>query len=131
MTAPYLDDWSPAVIVASNTALRTLLDAHATDPASITIHDAADVLLAEILLEKPCGSVDSETGALLIVADGREEEAPAGGTAAYATIRDGAGGAHRSVPCEAGTEPVAGKCVLNTTTIVQGGPVELVGMVVE
>lgn len=130
MAAPYFDDWSPVVIVASNTALRDLLDEHETDPACVTIHDGDDVLLAEIPLQKPCGTVDSETGALPLIPDGREEDAPAGGTAAYAVLRDGAGNPHRSVPCQAGVEPAPGKCVLNTTAIIEGGPVELVGMVV-
>lgn len=131
MAAQYLDDWSPTIIVAGNTALRDVLDSHATDPATVTIHDEDDVLLAQIMLQKPCGTVNGATGQLPLQPDGREEAAPAGGIAAYVTIRGGGGEPHRSLPCEAGVDPVSGRCVLNTLTIVQGGPVEIVSLVID
>lgn len=130
MPAQYLDDWSPAFLVASHEALVTLIDAHATDPGSITIHDAADVLLATIPLTKPCGTVNQTTGALTLTTDGREENATAG-TASYASLRDGAGAVYHSLPCEAGVEPVAGKVVLNTLAITAGAPVEIDSVVIE
>lgn len=130
MPAPYLTAWNPTAIAASNTALLTLLDSHATLPAKITIHDAADVLLASIDLTDPAGTVSGTTGVLTLAQGAREDAAPAGGTASYGTIRDGAGTAYRSLPCEAGAEPVVGKLVLNTLAIVQGAPVELVSAVV-
>ena len=126
MPAENLDTWSLAVKIATRAALRDLLDAHETDPATITIHDASDVLLATIELGKPCAVINEGTGQMTFTQAAREEEAPAGGTPSYASIRDGAGAAHRSLPCEVGSEPVAGKCVLNTGTIVAGGPVEIV-----
>ncbi|WP_295440937.1 hypothetical protein [uncultured Thiodictyon sp.] len=129
MAAPYLNDWSPDAKGAANAALRAAVDAE-TDPSYISIHSSSDTLLAEIPLARPIGSVDSGTGIWSLSPDGREEEAPANGTAAYATIRDGAGMGHHSLPCEAGSSPVAGKCVLNTLAIAAGKPVELVSWTV-
>lgn len=130
MPAQYLNDWSPAFLIVSHEALVTLIDAHATNAGSITLHDADDVLLATIPLTKPCGTVNQTTGVLTITTNGREESATAG-TASYATLRDGAGAAHHSLPCEAGTVAVAGKVVLNTLTITAGSPVELDSVVIE
>lgn len=125
MPAPYSQTYSPAAKAAAHTAYRDLLDAHATDPATITVHAADDTLLGMITLAKPCMSIDGGTGVASLIEDTREPAATAG-TAAYAVQRDGAGTAHHSLPCEAGTEPVAGKCVLNTLTIAAGAPIELV-----
>lgn len=130
MAAPYLGTWSPAAKIAAHEALLALLDAHATESASITIHDVDDVLLATIPLDKPSGAVNQSTGKFTLADAGREEDATAG-AASYATLRDGAGDPHISLPCQAGTTPVAGKCVLNTLTIVAGAPVELVSFEVE
>lgn len=129
MAADYLSSWNPAAIVAAHTALLGLLDA-GTGAASITLHDATDTLLATIPLTAPAGTVDSGTGALTLTPDGREESAPASGTAVYATIRDGDGAAYRSLECEAGAAAVTNKCVLNTTNIIAGGPVEVLSAVI-
>lgn len=129
MAAPYLLTYPPSLLVMVHILLLGQIDGETT-PGKVTVHDSADVLLAEIPLSDPGGTVNETTGALTLAPSGPETDAPAAGTASYATLRDGAGGAIHSLPCEAGTSPVAGKCVLNTLSIQQGGTVELVSWVI-
>ena len=130
MAAQFLTAWSPAAIAAAHTGLLGHIDG-GSGAGSLTIHRADDTLLATIPLDRPAGTVDGSTGALTLVADGREDDAPAAGNANYATIRNSSGTALRSMPCEAGSSPVVGKCVLNTVEIELGGRVELVSAVIQ
>lgn len=130
MAAQYLSVWNPAAIVAAHTALLALFDGGAAN-AYVGIFDAADTLLARIDLDVPAGTVNGTTGALTLSPDGREDSAPASGTASYATIFDGDATAYRSLPCQAGSFAVSGACVLNTLSIIAGGPVELISAVIE
>ena len=130
MPAQYLNAWNPAAIVAAHTALLALLDGGAT-PGYIGIFDSGDTMLARIDLDTPGGTVNGTTGALTLATDGREDSAPASGTADYATIFDGDGTAYRSLTCQAGSFPVSGACVLNTLSIIEGGPVEIISAVIE
>ena len=129
MPAPVSATYSAAAKIAANTAFKTLLDAE-TGAGSLAIRDAADVLLAEIALTDPCGTVNGTTGQLTLTADGREEAAPATGTAAYAELRDALDVVHLALPCAAGTVAVSGQCVLNTLAIVSGAPVEVVSLTI-
>ena len=129
MAASFMDIWSPASIEAAHTGLLGYIDGGAGN-GTITIHRADDELLATIPLDRPGGTVDGTTGALSLVSDGREDDAPAAGDASYATIRNSDGVALRSMGCEAGIAPVVGKCVLNTVEIELGGRVELVSAVI-
>lgn len=133
MPAPASYEYSAAAKVAAHTAVRDLLDAQnvaESGVAMLHIYDASDVLLASIPLDDPCGTVNGTTGQLTLTATEREESAPAAGTAAYGEFCDAAGAAHLALPAEAGVTPVSGKLVLNTLTIIAGGPVELVGATV-
>lgn len=125
MPAPSVATYSVDALVAAQTSFMNLLDS-GSGPGSIKIRSAADVLLAEIPLTDPCGSVDGGTGQLTITPDGRDESADAGGTAAYAEFCDSDDNVHLSLPAQAGASPVSGKVVLNTLTIVATGPVEVV-----
>lgn len=125
MPAPAQYTYSVAALVAAHTALRDLLDSHATLPAAIRVRDAADVLLCTVPLDDPCGSVNGATGQLTFAISLRDESADAGGAAAYGEFVDGDGDVHLALPCQAGTAPVSGKLVLNTLTIIAGGPVEI------
>lgn len=129
MAAEHLGSWSPAVLTAAHASLLALLDAAAT-PAKITLHSSADTLLSTVPLTQPAGSVDSETGALTLTPDGRDDSAVAGGVASYASIRDGDDTVLRSLPCISGMAPVPGYCVLNNLSIVEGGPVALEDIVI-
>ena len=129
MPAPTVQTYSVAALVAAHTALRDLVDA-GTAGGSIKIRDAADVLLATIPLSDPCGTVNGTTGQLTFSIAGRDESADATGTAAYAEICDSNGVAYLSLPAQQGTAAVSGKVVLNTLSIVAGGPVEMLSLVV-
>ena len=127
MAGAFSQDWSPQVIAACNQAILDLLDSQ-EENARITIHTEMDVLLGELLLENPCGSVDLVTGVATLVPGPRLEEAPATGVAAYASIRDGAGHPHRSIPCMQGDSPVPGFCILNSLFVVAGSPVQIMSI---
>ena len=90
---------------------------------SIKIRDSADVLLAQVPLSDPCGSVNGTTGQLAFSIAGTDASADASGTAAYGEFCDSAGLVHLSLPAQAGSAAVSGKIVLNTLSIVAGGPV--------
>lgn len=129
MPAPDEATYSAAAKIAAHTAFRNLLDAGASH-GSIKIRDAADVLLAEVPLTDPCGTVDGATGQLTITPAERDEEANASGTAAYADFCDSDGVVHLSLPAQAGSSAVVGKLVINTLSIVAGGPVEVLSATV-
>lgn len=127
MAADYLNIWSPAAIVAAHTSLLALIDAAAT-AGTVTLHDSSDTLLATVPLTTPAGGVNGTTGALTLTADGRDESADASGVAVYATLRDGDGVPLRSLTCQVGSFAIPGLCVMNTTSIIAGGPVELISV---
>lgn len=124
MAVPAVATYSAAAFVAAHTAFRDLIDA-GVSAGAINIRDAADVLLAQIPLTDPCGTVNGTTGQLTITPSARDESADASGTAAYGEICDSAGLVHLALPTQAGTVAVSGKLVLNTLTVVAGGPVEV------
>jgi hypothetical protein len=125
MAVPSVATYSAAAKVAAHTSFRDLIDTGSGN-GTIKIRTAADVLLATIPLDDPCGTVNGTTGQLTFAFDGRDESADATGTAAYAEICDVAGAVHLAIPAQAGASPVSGKVVLNTLSIVSGGPVEMV-----
>lgn len=126
MPAPEAATYSVAALVAAHTSFRDLIDSGSA-AGFVRVRDASDVLLAQIPLADPCGTVDSGTGQLVFEVTGaRDSSADAGGTAAYAQFCDSDGDVHLALPAEAGTTPVAGKFVMNTLTIVAGGPVEII-----
>ena len=129
MPAPTVQTYSAAALVAAHTAFRDLVDA-GTAGGSIKIRDAADVLLATIPLTDPCGTVNAGTGQLTITPSGRDESADATGTAAYAEVCDSNGVVYVSLPTQQGTAPASNVLVLNTLSIVAGGPVEILSVVV-
>jgi hypothetical protein len=129
MAVPSVATYSVAALVAAHTSFRDLIDAGVA-AGSIKIRSATDVLLAQIPLTDPCGTVNGATGQLTITPSGRDESADAGGTAAYGEFCDSAGLVHLALPAQAGTVAVSGKLVLNTLTVVAGGPVEVVSATV-
>lgn len=124
MPAPTQATYSVAALVAAHTAFRDLLDAGSAG-ASIKIRDASDVLLAQIPLTVPCGTINPTTGQLTLTPAGRDESADTAGLAAYGELCDSDGLVHLSLPAVAGTAPVAGCVVLNTLTVAGGAPVEI------
>jgi len=124
MPAPTVATYSAAALVAAHTSFLDLIDT-GVGAGSIKVRDAADVLLATIPLVDPCGTVNGTTGQLTLAIAARDESADAGGIAAYGEVCDVAGAVHLALPAQAGEAAVAGKIVLNTLTIVAGGPVEV------
>lgn len=124
MTVPTVATYSAAALVAAHTSFKDLIDVGTA--GSINIRDAGDVLLAQVPLSDPCGSVNGTTGQLTFSIAGPDSSADATGTAAYGEFCDSAGLVHLSLPAQAGTVAVSGKIVINTLSIVSGGPVSVI-----
>ena len=129
MPAPTTATYSAAALVAATTAFKTLIDA-GSGAGSIKIRDADDVLLAQIPLTDPCGSVNGTTGQLTITPSARDESADATGTAAYGEFCDSDGLVHLSLPAQAGGAAVSGKLVINSLSILAAGPVEVLSAII-
>lgn len=124
MPAPSSATYSAAALVAAHTSFKDLIDAGSA--GSIKIRDSSDVLLAQIPLSDPCGSVNGTTGQLTFSIAGPDSSADASGTAAYGEFCASDGTVHLSLPAQAGSVAVSGKLVLNTLSIIAGGPVGIV-----
>lgn len=125
MPAPTEATYSVPALIAAHTSFRDLIDV-GIGAGSIKIRDANDVLLAQIPLTSPCGTVDGATGQLTLTPAGGGEAADASGVAAYGEFCDADDAVHLSLPAQAGSGAVAGKLVINSLSIVAGGPVEVV-----
>ena len=125
MTVPTVATYSADALLAANTSFRDLLHA-GTGAGNLKIRDSGDVLLAEIPLADPCGTVNGTTGQLTFdVTAAEDASADASGTAAYGEFCDGDDVVHLSLPAEAGSVAVSGKLVLNTLALIAGAPVQL------
>lgn len=130
MAVPASATYSVDAKEAAHIAFRDLIDAGSAG-GSLKIRDASDVLLAEIPLADPCGTVSAVTGVLTFdVTSAEDTSADATGTAAYGEFCDSDGNVHLSLPAEAGLSAVSGKLVLNSLSIVSGGPVTLISATV-
>jgi hypothetical protein len=121
MPAPSVATYSAESKVTVHTAFLNLLDTGSY--ALLRGRDAADVLLFEIQLSDPAGTVNGTTGQLTITATGPDTSANASGTCAYCELTESDGTVHLALPTQAGTAAVSGKAVLNTLAIISGTPV--------
>jgi hypothetical protein len=119
--------WTNVVKIACHDALLTLIAAGGGN-AHLDIYDAANTLLASLLLTDPPGSAGSPQ---LVLEFDLAVSGTATGTAGYAkflaaddTVLE------NNIPCQQGTTPVYGKVVMTTLAIVQGSPVEGVSFTV-
>jgi hypothetical protein len=128
MTVPTVATFSAAALVAAHTALRDLIDA-GSGPGLIRLRTSAGVLLAEVVLTDPCGTVNGTTGRLTLTLPANVL-ALATGTVAYAQITDSAGVVHLALPAVAGTAAVPGALVLNSPTLLAGSPVDAVALTI-
>lgn len=122
--------YSSATWVAAHTAVKDLIATGAGDP-KVQIKDAGSVLLAEILLDKATFSVNGTTGAITLPVKTQEDSANATGTAAVANILDGDGTFVCQLPCQQGTSPVSGYCVMNTLTVIQNASVDILSITIQ
>jgi hypothetical protein len=126
MPAPTTYEYATSIIVAAQTLVLDAIDA-GTGPGKIKLRDESDTLLAEIVLNDPCGTVD---GAGLLTIDvtpaPEDASADASGTCSYAEFTDSDDNVVLTLPAQAGTTPVSGKVVLNTLSVVAGVPVTLI-----
>jgi len=129
MTVPTVATFSAAALIAAHNTLKTLIDA-ATGAGKVRIRSAADVLLAEIPLTDPCGSVNGTTGQLVLTPAAADDDANATGTAAYGEICDGDGTVHLALPAVAGGSALPGYLVLNTLSIVASGHVAIISITI-
>lgn len=128
MTVPTQLTFSAAALVAASTSFKNLLDAGG-GAGLVRVRDSADVLLAQVSMTDPCGSVNGTTGQLVLGVAG-PGTGVADGMAAYAELCDSDGVVHAALPAQAGTVAVAGKVVLNALAIVLGGPVTVLSATV-
>lgn len=115
---------TPTLLVAAHNAVKSAIDAGGA-AGSLSIYSASDLRLAVLPLTYPCGTVNGTTGTLTITFGARDEAAEASGTASYARLKTSAGTTLLdTIPCAAGTAPVADTCVLSSLNVVSGAPVE-------
>lgn len=124
MPAPASATYSVAALVAAHTAFRDLIDSGA-GAGMLRIRNAADALLATVVLADPCGTVNGTTGQLTFSIPGGDTIST-GGTAAYGEFCNSDGVVHLSLPAQEGVAAVSGKLVLNSLVLVMGGPLEVV-----
>jgi hypothetical protein len=129
MPAPAVATYAAAALVAAHTTFRDLLDSGAS-AGFVRVRTAADALLAQIPMTDPCGTVNAGTGRITITFSGPDPAADASGTAAYGELCNSDGTVYLSLPAQSGAAAVSGKLVLNTLTLVAGGPVEIVSAII-
>lgn len=124
MPAPASATYSVAALVAAHTAFRDLIDGGA-GAGFIRIRSAADVLLAQIPLSDPCGTINGTTGQLTFSVPGGDTVSTSG-SAAYGEFCDSSGAVHLALPAQEGASAVSGKLILNTLSLVAGGPLDVI-----
>jgi hypothetical protein len=129
MPVPTQATYSAAALQAAHQSFANLVDSGA-GAGSIKVRSSADVLLAQVPLDDPCGSVSGVTGALTLDIAGPDLSADATGVAAYGEICDSNGNVYLALPAQSGNVAVPGYLVLNTLNIVAGGPVYVVSAVI-
>ena len=128
MTVPTTATYSIAAYIAAHSGLLSEIDG-AASAGKVFIRDAADVLLATIILDDPSGTVSGTTGVLSIT-ETAQVLAVLDGMAAYAELTDGDDNLLLSLPAVAGVVPVSGYAVLNTLSIKSNQVVGIVSMTI-
>ena len=122
------DGYSVACWVAAHTAvLAEMLDDTTSEP-KLKLYDSGPVKLAEFVIDDTGSPDNGSTGDITIAIATQEDAALASGTAAYLDFCDGGGTVHYRLSCEQGTVAVAGKCVMNSLSIVAGAPVDILSV---
>jgi hypothetical protein len=124
MPAPSVATYSAAAKAAANTTFRDLLDS-GSGAGFVRIRTSADVLLSQVPMTDPCGTINGATGVLTLTFSGPDPSAEASGTAAYGEMCNSDGVVYLSLPAQAGASPVSGKLILNSLAIAALSPVEI------
>lgn len=114
--------FSTEVRSACSNAILDLIDA-GSGAGAIKLYTDDDVLLAEIPLDDPAGTVD-EDGLLTLAIDGTDT-ALATGICTYATVSDSDDNVLVTLPVQEGEEAVSGYLVINSESIFQGVTVSI------
>lgn len=93
--------------------------------ANLALVNSSNVLLAEIPLLTPAGTIDGVTGALSIAFDGRCESAAASGTIAYFQLRTSTDVVKITGDCRSGATALPDYLTFNSLLTVAGSPVEV------
>ena len=120
--------WTIDMLVPVREEMRDQIMAGSGDSA-IRIYDDGDDLLATLKIDG--GTVDGATGVLTLTPGASETDAPKTGDADHADIVNGNDVVLAAdIPVAQGSEAVMGQVVISSTSIVQGGTVELVSAVI-
>lgn len=120
------DGYSADAWIAAHTGLLDLIKGGTGSP-TLKLYDNGTpaVKLAEFVIDEAGSTVNGTTGDITLAIATQEDAALAGGTASYLDICDGDGAVVYRMSCQQGSQAVAGKCVLNSTTIISGAPVDI------
>ena len=129
MPVPTVPTYAAVSLVAAHTSFRDLIDSGA-GAGYIAMRNSADLLLAQVPLVDPCGTINGTTGRLALAIAGPDTSANASGTVAYAEFCNSTGTVYLSLPAQVGASAVSGYIVLNTLTVVAGSPVEVLSATV-
>jgi hypothetical protein len=128
MPVPSVATYSAQAKIDAHTSFLTLIDAGTA--GLVNVRDSADVLLAQITLTDPAGTVNGTTGQLTLTPAGPDASANASGTAAYVEICSSAGTVHLAIPAQQGTAAVSNKAVFNTLSIIVATPVTVLSITI-
>ena len=115
--------------IAAHQALADLIDAGSGN-GYMLVYSAADVLLGEVPLDGPCGTVNGTTGQLTFDFTGPDTSANATGTISYVTFADSDDNVHITVDAAQGSSPVTNSAVFNTLSSVSGYPITVISATV-
>ena len=123
MPAPASYTYSAQALIDAQQSFLDLVDSGTA--GSIKLRDETDVLLAEIPLTTPAGTIDG-AGQLTITASGSDPSADASGVCTYGEICDSADVVVLALPATQGAAPVEGELVISNTTVAAGAEVSLI-----
>ncbi len=126
MPAPAAAFYDTALKVALSTEFLAL---YGPGDGYMNIYDDDDVLLAQIPMTAPPGTVNTD-GSLTLTTEVPEDSAPASGTAAYMELYDPDDVLYLTMPIVEGVAAQSGYLVMTSTTIIAGQRVAVTGFTI-
>jgi hypothetical protein len=127
MPAPTAAFYDTAIKVALSTEFMALLDVFGT--CYIKLFDDDDVLLAQIYMNDPPGTVNAD-GSITLTTEIPEDSAPASGIAAYMELYNPDDDLFLTMPIVEGVSAQSGYLVMTSTTIIAGQRVAVTGFTI-